>query len=196
MAEDRFSTAVYLSRLQRAVELVRENGLDAVIVTPGPDLQYLVGSRASTFERLTALVLPADGDPFVVAPRMELAALRASAVGEAGLDVRDWVDGQDPYALALRGLGITQRIGVSEATPALHTVPLAVTSDAAIELATPVLRSLRMVKDAAEIAALREAGAAIDRVHASGSGLDAPSARWLPTSPRRSWRRATRWRTS
>ncbi|MHA7985769.1 M24 family metallopeptidase [Rathayibacter sp. CAU 1779] len=166
MAEDRFSTALYTSRLQRAGELVRENGLDAVIVTPGPDLQYLVGSRASTFERLTALVLPADGDPYVVAPRMELAALRASAVGEAGLDVRDWVDGQDPYALALRGLGVTRRIGVSEATPALHTVPLSVTSDAVIELATPVLRRLRMVKDATEIAALREAGAAIDRVHA------------------------------
>jgi Xaa-Pro aminopeptidase len=166
MAEDRFRTAVYQTRLQRAGELVRENGLDAVIVTPGPDLQYLVGSRASTFERLTALVIPAGADPFVVAPRMELAALTASAVGEAGLNVRDWVDGQDPYALALRGLGVTRRIGVSEATPALHTVPLSVTADAVLELATPVLRRLRMVKDAAEVDALREAGAAIDRVHA------------------------------
>jgi Xaa-Pro aminopeptidase len=166
MAEERFAASVYVARLARAAELARDAGLDAVIVTPGPDLQYLTGSRASTFERLTALVVPADGDPYVVVPRMELAALRASAVGEAGIEVRDWVDGDDPYALALRGLGVLRRLAVAEAAPALHTVPLASTADARLELATPVLRRQRMVKDAAELDALREAGAAIDRVHA------------------------------
>ncbi|QDZ14716.1 M24 family metallopeptidase [Humibacter ginsenosidimutans] len=166
MAEQRFAASVYSSRLERAAELARDSGLDAVVVTPGPDFQYLLGSRAATFERLTALVVPAQGEPFVVVPRMELAALRASAVGEAGIELRDWVDGDDPYALALTGLGVVRRLGVSEATPALHTVPLATSADTAPELATPVLRRLRMVKDAAEIVALREAGAAIDRVHA------------------------------
>lgn len=166
MASERFPTDVYVSRLARAATLVREAGLDAVVVTPGPDLRYLVGSRASTFERLTALVVRGDGDPYVVAPRMELAALRDSAIGDAGLELRDWVDGADPYAIALTGLGVVRRLAVSEATPALHTVPLAVTADTTLELATGVLRRLRMVKDAAEIAALREAGAAIDRVHA------------------------------
>ncbi|HWD61852.1 MAG TPA: Xaa-Pro peptidase family protein [Humibacter sp.] len=166
MADERFDTPVYLNRLTRAAGLVELAGLDAIVVSPGPDLQYLLGSRASTFERLTALVIPREGDAYVVAPRMELAALRASAIGDAGLEVRDWVDGQDPYALALSGLGVVRRLGVSEAMPALHSVPLTVTADAGIELATPVLRSLRMVKDAAEIAALRQAGAAIDRVHA------------------------------
>ncbi|MGA0566842.1 M24 family metallopeptidase [Rathayibacter sp. KR2-224] len=166
MAEQRFAASVYASRLGRASALVAEAGLDAVIVTPGSDLQYLVGSRASTFERLTALVVPAHEEPYVVAPRMELAGLRASALSELDLEVREWVDGEDPYALALRGLGVVRRLGVSEATPALHTVPLGVVADASPELATPVLRRLRMVKDAIELAALREAGAAIDRVHA------------------------------
>jgi Xaa-Pro dipeptidase len=166
MAEQRFATSVYTSRLRRAAELTAEAGLDVVVVTPGPDLRYLIGSRAETFERLTALVVPADGDAYVVVPRMELAALRDSAVGEAGLEVRDWVDGVDPYALALDGLGVVRRLAVSEATPALHTVPLATVSDASPQLATPVLRRLRMLKDAAEVDALRQAGAAIDRVHA------------------------------
>ncbi|GAB3803832.1 Xaa-Pro peptidase family protein [Humibacter antri] len=165
-AGDRFAASVYAARLERAAALAAEAAIDAVIVTPGPDLQYLIGSRASTFERLTALVIPAFGAPFIVAPRMELAALRSSALGELDVEVRDWVDGDDPYALALKGLGVVRRFGLSEATPALHAVPLASTADAAPELATPVLRRLRMVKDAAEIDALREAGAAIDRVHA------------------------------
>lgn len=174
MPADRFPSDVYADRLERATQLVDQAGLDAVVVTPGPDLQYLTGSRASTFERLTALVIPSAGDPFVVAPRMELAALRASALGELGVQVRDWVDGDDPYALALNGLGVVRRFGLSEATPALHSVPLAATAAAAPQLATPVLRRLRMVKDAAEIDALREAGAAIDRVHARMSEWLAP----------------------
>lgn len=168
MAEpgQRFAASVYASRLDRAAALAADAGLDAVIVTPGPDLQYLIGSRASTFERLTALVIPASGTSLVVAPRMELAALRASALGDLEVEVRDWVDGDDPYALALKSLGVVRRLGLSEATPALHSIPLASTADASPELATPVLRRLRMVKDAAEVEALREAGAAIDRVHA------------------------------
>jgi Xaa-Pro aminopeptidase len=50
--------------------------------------------------------------------------------------------------------------------PALHLLPLADVLGVVPVLATDVLRRLRMIKDAAEIDALRAAGAAIDRVHA------------------------------
>src|ERR1044072_4205297 len=52
--------------------------------------------------------------------------------------------------------------------PALHLLPLADVLGVVPVLATDVLRRLRMVKDAAEIDALRTAGAAIDRGHARG----------------------------
>jgi Xaa-Pro aminopeptidase len=176
---ERFAAAVYSRRLDRARELTARAGFDALVVTPGPDLQYLVGSRASTHERLTALVIPAAGDPFVVVPTMELAALRPSAVGEIGLELREWVDGDDPYALALAwgdgradaGDGVvSRRIGYCEAAPALHLVPLTQGAGTPPELATGVLRRLRMVKDDEEIAALRRAAEAIDRVHARVPG--------------------------
>lgn len=167
MPEERFAAPVYLRRLAQVRELAAEAGFDALVVTPGPDLRYLIGSRAQTFERLTALVVPADGDPFLVAPTMELAALRTSAVDEAGVDVREWVDGEDPYALVLGGAGRrAPRLGFSEATPALHIVPLSSAAGTPPELATAVLRTLRMRKDAAEIQALQDAADAIDRVHA------------------------------
>lgn len=51
-------------------------GLAGLIVTPGYDLRYLIGSRAQTFERLTALFVPAAGQPTVIVPRLELAASR------------------------------------------------------------------------------------------------------------------------
>lgn len=166
MTGSRFDTDVYARRLQAAAASAGNAGLAGLVITPGYDLRYLVGSRAQTFERLTALVLPADGDPVVVVPRMELAALGQSAVTELGLGVRDWVDGDDPYRLVAEALGgAPARIAVTDSMPALHLLPLADVLGEVPVLATDVLRTLRMVKDPAEIDALRKAGAAIDRVH-------------------------------
>ena len=164
--ETRFPSGVYRRRVQRAADLASENGFDALVVSPGPDLQYLVGSRANTFERLTALVIPAAGSPRIVVARLEVPSLSASAVGDLGIEVADWTDGQDAHAIALAGLGRQPRIAISDAMPALHVVPLAQRSGATPSLATPVLRELRMIKDGNEIDVLRRAGAAIDRVHA------------------------------
>jgi Xaa-Pro aminopeptidase len=76
MDSSRFSTEVYAQRIRAAAEGAASAGLAGLVITPGYDLRYLVGSRAQTFERLTALVLPADGSaPTVVVPRLELAAL-------------------------------------------------------------------------------------------------------------------------
>jgi len=59
------------------------------------------------------------------------------------------------------------RVAVSDFTPALHVLALRSALPKAEQvLAGPIVRELRMRKDAAEIGALRRAGAAIDRVHA------------------------------
>ncbi|MHA3021954.1 M24 family metallopeptidase [Mycobacterium sp. BMJ-28] len=171
MQTSRFSTDVYARRLRTAATGAAEAGLAGLVITPGYDLRYLVGSRAQTFERLTALVVPADGSaPTVVVPRLELAALKESAVTEIGAAVRDWVDGENPYQLvaqALRGSGTAPvTVAVTDSMTALHLLPLADVLGAVPVLATDVLRRLRMIKDPAEIDALRKAGAAIDRVHA------------------------------
>ncbi|QYB04888.1 Xaa-Pro peptidase family protein [Rhodococcus sp. USK10] len=163
----RFPTTIYADRIARAGALARDAGLDGLLITPGPDLRYLLGSRAESFERLTCLVIPANGDTAsVVVPRLELAALTESATSELGLTVRDWVDGVDPYALVSGLLPSPARTAVTDAMPALHLIPLSEALGALPVLATEVLRELRMVKDDAEIDALRRAGQAIDRVHA------------------------------
>ena len=160
-----FSSSVYAARLDRAASLAADAGLDAIIVGPGPDLQYLVGVEGDTIERLTALVLGPGIAPTVVVPRMELAKVRTTAVGALGLRLADWVDGENPYDLVADALGTVTRVGVSDALPALHVIPIGERLGVALELATPVLRESRMVKDAAEIAELRRAGDAIDAVH-------------------------------
>jgi Xaa-Pro aminopeptidase len=178
----RFSHEVYAQRLDAAAAGAAQAGLAGLIITPGYDMRYLIGSRAETFERLTALVVPASGgqersdsgigigSATVVLPRLELAALKESAVAELGLNIADWVDGEDPYSLVADALGgharVAVRVAVTDSMPALHLLPLAHRLGGTPVLATPVLAALRMVKDPAEIEALRRAGAAIDRVHA------------------------------
>ena len=175
MTAARFSTDVYAQRLRAAAAAGADARLAGLVITPGYDLRYLIGSRAQTFERLTALVMPASAQPTIVVPRMELASLKESAATELGIAVQDWVDGDDPYRLVADALGgapspasgrYPHATAVTDSMPALHLLPLADVLGVVPVLATNVLRRLRMIKDAAEIDALRKAGAAIDRVHA------------------------------
>ncbi|OBF09430.1 dipeptidase [Mycobacterium sp. ACS4054] len=167
MESHRFDAGVYARRLAAAAAATAEAGLAGLVITPGYDLRYLVGSRAQTLERFTALVVPASGDPSVVVPRLELASLKESAIAELGLAVRDWVDGEDPYRLVGSAFGAgPAATAVTDSMPALHLLPLADALGVLPVLATDVMRGLRMAKEECEIDALRKAGAAIDRVHA------------------------------
>ncbi|GFG76001.1 M24 family metallopeptidase [Mycobacterium botniense] len=165
MDAGRFDAGVYSRRLAAAAAAATAAGLAGLVITPGYDLRYLIGSRAQTFERFTALVLPARGRPTLVVPRLELAAFTDSVVTELELPVRDWVDADDPYRLVAAVLDGPE-IAVTDSMPALHLLPLAGVLGVLPLLATGVLGRLRMVKDASEIDTLRRAGAAIDRVHA------------------------------
>ncbi len=52
------------SRIRRTQAAMADEGVDGLIVTPGPDLRYLTGYAATALERLTALVLPAAATPY------------------------------------------------------------------------------------------------------------------------------------
>lgn len=159
--------AALRARLDRAAKAAAAAGADALLVAPGSDLRYLLGQAGGSFERLTTLVVPADGTPALVVPKLEAPGYAGVPTDALGVEVLTWVDGDDPYRLVADRLGKPGRIAVSDFTPALHVLSLrAAFGDAEQTLAGPIVRELRMRKDAAEIEALRKAGAAIDRVHA------------------------------
>ncbi|MFE3178821.1 M24 family metallopeptidase [Amycolatopsis sp. NPDC059090] len=159
--------AALRARLDRAAKAAAAADTDALLVAPGSDLRYLLGQAGGSFERLTTLVVPADGTPALVVPKLEAPGYAGVPTDELGVEVLTWVDGDDPYRLVADRLGKPGRIAVSDFTPALHVLSLrAAFGDAEQTLAGPIVRELRMRKDAAEIDALRKAGAAIDRVHA------------------------------
>ncbi|GAA3058900.1 M24 family metallopeptidase [Actinokineospora globicatena] len=156
------------ARLQRARHAAAAQGADALVIAPGSDLRYLIGGSGSSFERLTALVVPAgSADAVLVVPKLEAPGYSGIPLADLGVRLATWVDGEDPYALVAGALGSPSVVAVGDMLPALHALPLRTAlPDAEQVLAGPVLRELRMRKDAAEVEALRVAGAAIDRVHA------------------------------
>ena len=98
---DLFPTDVYATRLARAAELCREQGLAGLVIGTGPELAYLTGSWLSSHERLTALVVPVEGRPVLLAPETDIGDLALSALPHLDVLISGWVDGDDAHARAV-----------------------------------------------------------------------------------------------
>ena len=78
-------------RIARAQAGARAHGFDALLVSVGPDLVYLAGYAAMPLERLTMLVLPADGPATLIAPRLEAApAQHAPGLASGAIALATW----------------------------------------------------------------------------------------------------------
>jgi Xaa-Pro aminopeptidase len=161
--------ARYRERLDRAVRATSDAGFDGLLVGVGPDLRYLTGYEALPLERLTMLVIAPGDDPIrLVVPRLEEPAARAGC--RTDVPIGTWEETDDPHALVASivhdraGAGAL-RLGVSDRLWAYHLLQLErALPGAGFESATRALRTLRITKDADEIALLRLAAQAADRV--------------------------------
>jgi Xaa-Pro aminopeptidase len=141
-------------------------GIAALLLTPGPDLRYLTGYDAIATERLTCLAVPVDGPAFLVAPRLELRSVQASPAGGLGVDIVPWDETDDPYRLVADRLGRPASVGLADHMWATMVLRFRDALPGTRQgVASVALRGLRIRKTGAEVEALREAGAAIDRVH-------------------------------
>jgi Xaa-Pro aminopeptidase len=167
--------ARYRQRLERIVRSTGEAGFDALLVGVGPDLRYLTGYEALPLERLTMLVIAPGDDPIrLVVPRLEEPAARAGCRTE--IPIKTWEETESPHALVASivhdrvGAGAL-RLGVSDRLWAFHLLELQrALAGAGFESATRALRTLRITKDADEVALLRLAAQAADRVVAQIAG--------------------------
>jgi Xaa-Pro aminopeptidase len=160
----------YETRLEKALAAVEANGLDAMLVGVGSDLRYLTGYEAMPLERLTMLALRPPGRPFIVVPRLERGAAEAGL--RTPVEIRTWEETEDPYARVVDGIAPDGRVAVSDTLPAMHLLRIqaALGASSRYSLASSVLRDLRMIKDADEVALLRAAAQAADRVVAQIAG--------------------------
>lgn len=163
-----FSADVYAQRLHAAQKAAADKGIDLLLIGTGPYFAYLTGSWVSSHERLTVLVVPQQGNAWIVAPNTDITDIKAAPVDELDVELRGWNDGENPYELALRGAGDgLGKVALGQSLTADHVLRFQdLLPHASYELATYALAELFTRKDEAEIAELRKAGHAIDAVHA------------------------------
>ena len=160
--------ALYPSeRLAQVADAVRADGPGRPAAHAGPDLRYVTGYDAKQLERLTCLAVPADGDPFLLVPRLELKAAQASPAGALSLDIVTWGETENPFGMISRAVGDPRSVALSDRMWALHVLQFADAFPAARQhLASTVLSPLRMRKSRGR-----------DRGAESGGRGDRPGAR-------------------
>ncbi len=157
-------TAVFADRMARVRAAMTDQGVDVLLLSVGADLPYLTGYEAMPLERLTMLVLPADGDATLVIPRLEAPRV----VERPGLfRLLPWEETDDPVELTARLVGRAPVAAIGDRTWATFLVGLlGRLPSTTFRRASEVVGPIRSRKDQAEIDALRAAGAAADRVAA------------------------------
>lgn len=153
---------MFRERTERVRARMGELGVDVVLLSVGPDLPYLTGYEAMPLERLTMLVLPREGEATLVVPRLEAPRVveRPDVFG-----ILSWDETDDPIAIVAGLVGAAPALAIGDRTWARFVVDLqGALPSARFSRASTVLGPLRAKKDAAEVAALRRAGAAADVV--------------------------------
>ena len=157
---------IFAERLERARQAMRAQGVDVALLSLGLDMPYLTGYNAMPLERLTMLVLPANGDAVMVIPRLE--APRVKPMPNV-FSLHPWNETDDPVAITaelVRSAAPSSRvIAVGDQMWARFLVDLMpLLPGTQYRRSVDVIGSLRMRKDSAEIEALRAAGSAVDKI--------------------------------
>jgi Xaa-Pro aminopeptidase len=151
-------------RQQRARARMDELGVDVLLLSVGADLPYLTGYEAMPLERLTMLVLPRDGEATLVVPGLEAPRVEAQP---GVFEIRGWSETEDPVAIVADLVGAARAIAIGDQTWARFVLRIQdALPSARLRLASEVTGPLRVVKDRAEIEALRAAAHAVDAVGA------------------------------
>ena len=139
--------------------------VDAMLLSVGPDLPWLIGYEAMALERLTMLVVPADGDATLVIPAFEVPRV----VERPDLfTIAAWGETDDPIAEVVERAAGAGTLAIGDHTWSRFLVALQHEMPGTSWVSAGTVTSpLRAVKDSAEIARLQAAADGVDRVAAA-----------------------------
>lgn len=148
------------TRISRLLTLLKRQGLDALVLNPGPSLFYLTGLDFHLSERPTTLLITPRGYGLVV-PQLEL-----GKAAQSRIPLQTFPFGDNPAEWDKVFLGAVQALGLQDKTLGVEPTRLRYLEMLYLQNAAPearlvsaedVLASLRMQKEPAEISAMRHA---------------------------------------
>jgi len=164
-------------RVERMLDRARAQGLECVVLMPGPNLYYLTGLNMHMSERTTMLFFPVNGQPFAFCPSFEAERVKT---GAGVTKVFAWGEEEGPAPVLRRALSATglgqgvlgvefRYMRILERELLAHGAAQGVSAMGAghatglrYEDAGVILADLRMTKDAEELANMQEAAAMVD----------------------------------
>ncbi|WP_445395272.1 M24 family metallopeptidase [Zobellella sp. An-6] len=150
----------YQARIKKAQRLMQEQGISVTYINAGTNLYYFTGTRWSASERMVGAFLPAQGEPFYIAPHFELDTLKQFMLIKG--EVITWQEHECPYARSIEALhymGIHEgKLGIDESTAFFISNGLDTqASDFELVSAKDITAGCRSIKSSAEIALMQRA---------------------------------------
>ena len=154
------SDAERAERRAKAQRLMLSAAVHAMLVEPGPSLDYFSGLRWGRSERLFGLLIPRRGDAVVICPAFERERAESQIGGR--FRVRVWQEDESPYALvagAMRDWGFAAGTLAVESSARFFVADALAKVKPAIQVVSgdPITQVCRGIKDAHEVALMRHA---------------------------------------
>ncbi|MEO1305591.1 MAG: Xaa-Pro peptidase family protein [Pseudomonadota bacterium] len=148
-------------RIQSAQRLMQAQGMAAIVLEAGTSMRYFSDLAWRQSSRLTALVIPAEGEPVVITPAFEESKLREIMVMD--MEVRTWNEHESPFALIG---GVIEDRGANGTIGLERTVRFFVADGLKLDVpgrevvsADSVVAALRQIKTNREIDLMKAANA-------------------------------------
>ncbi|KTF69388.1 M24 family metallopeptidase [Sphingomonas sp. HT-1] len=144
------------ARLAKAQALMKAAGVGAVLIEPGASLVYFTGIQWGRSERLTAAILPVEGEACIVTPFFEEPRTRETLAIPA--EVRVWQEDEDPLTTVAGFLAdrkLTNLPVAIEETVRYFAVDGLQKNGLRVTSANPIVRGCRTIKSPAEIALMQ-----------------------------------------
>jgi len=154
------STGERMARVAKAQTLMQQAGIGTLLLEPGASMLYFTGINWWRSERLTAVVIPAEGEMGVVTPYFEEPSVRQSLA--FGDDVRTWNENENPLELVngiLVDRGVAARPVAMEETVRYFVMSELKKVNPTLEIVSgsAVTLGCRMYKSAHELALMQRA---------------------------------------
>lgn len=157
---------VYQTKLHQVRAKLQEQGLTGILLTPSPNLYYMTGFHTFPGERLLVGIIPVEGEPFFIAPKLFESQIRQDAWIKEIITWTDEENAYDKFRVLMQSKGLlhgkfaiddttwaAQVLGIMNAIPEVQLVPLG-----------NLLNSLRLLKTTDEVEKIAASSKIVDTV--------------------------------